>query len=247
MPSVDLWSSVFGLAMLLIGAVVFAFSGRHVWRAITVRRATQSESIQSADPGTLRSLTGTVEPGDSGLLTAPFSGRDCVALRYAAEERRLTPAILLRFVTIHETAGSVAFRLRTAADVVDVDRSVRTVSLERDTIATVPADANPPDRVTQFERTVSGYPQTTRWRTPPAILRPLFTTLSLGTRRYTEQRATRGDTITIVGRVADAGIDPVVVSDATPATTASRMARTSLGGIAIGVGSVLLGALVLTL
>jgi hypothetical protein len=249
MPSAGPWTSVFGIAMILLGAVVLVFSGRHVWRALTVRRATAADSVQSADPGALLSLTGTVEPGNPDPLTAPFSGRDCVALRYAVEERRVTPTVFPGFVTIHETAGSVAFRLRTAAAAVDVEPSVRTVSLDRDTVATVAADAQPPDRVARFEHSTSGYPTTTRWQTPPNVLRSLFATLSLGTRRYTEQRATPGERCTVVGRVTASGasIDPIVVSDATPAATASRMARTSLGGVAIGVGSLLLGAFVLIL
>lgn len=69
--------------------------------------------------------------------------------------------------------------------------------------------------------------------------------LSLGTRRYTERRASPGDEATVVGRADGAGVDPVVVSDRPPGAALYRTVRTSLAGLAVGLGDVLLGALLL--
>lgn len=67
--------------------------------------------------------------------------------------------------------------------------------------------------------------------------------LSVGTRRYTEQRVMPGDDITVLGRVTETGdgVDPLVVSDRSPGQTILRMAKTSLVGLCIGVFAVMLG------
>jgi len=91
------------------------------------------------------------------------------------------------------------------------------------------------------------------WRDPPAFVRPLASALSLGTRRYSEQRLHPGDDVTVVGRVVgdadgdgDAGgVDPIVVSDRPRAETLYRMAKTSLAGLLIGLVGVALGGFLL--
>jgi len=83
---------------------------------------------------------------------------------------------------------------------------------------------------------------TTYWRAPPSFLRPITRHLSLGTRRYSEQRAVPGDDVTVVGRVTERGdgVDPLS-SDRPPRQTFFRMAKTSLVGLCIGVFVVALG------
>jgi hypothetical protein len=248
MVSAPSGSVLFGSALALIGGLVLVVSARYVWRATAVPRARDVSSLADTPPGTLVRVSGTAKQA-SDLLTAPFSGHGCLALRYAVEERRLSPGLLPWFVTLHETAGSDAFRVRTAETVVDVVAPAHTVVLERDVVATVPVGDDLPDRIARFEDATAALPETTFWRDPPSFLRPLVTTLSLGTRRYTEQRAVPEATLTVVGRVTDAddGVDPLVVSDTTSTATVLRMAKTAVAGVSIGVLALGVGLAVLFL
>lgn len=235
--------SVFGVGMLGLGAVVLLVSARFVWRASAIVRGTAVESLETVPAGTLVRVSGTAQQGGEPLLSAPFSGRECLALRYSVEERRLSPMLLPWFVTVHERAGADAFQVRTYESTVDVVEPAQTVVLDRTTVATVGPRATPPDRIAQFEAGVAALPTATVWRDPPGVLEPLATLLSLGTRRYVEQRASPGDEVTVVGRTSGdgSGVDPRVVSNASPRRTVGRMAKTSVVGVAIGAFGVLLG------
>jgi hypothetical protein len=236
---------LFGAAMLLAGAVVLLASVRYVWRASAVVRASTVNSLAGVGSDSLVRLSGTAEPGDDDTLTAPFTGSESLVLRYAVEERRLSPYLLPWFVTIHERAGSVPFRLRTPESVVDVTEPTRTVTLRAERIATVAPDETPPERIERFERRTDALPSTTLWHARPFGVGALLDALSLGTRRYTEARAAPGEDVTVVGRVTDGGVDPLVVSDRSPARTLRRMAGTSLVGLAIGAFVVALGVVLL--
>lgn len=235
--------SLFGVGMLVLGGVVLAFSARYVWRASAIYRARAVASLDGVPAGTLVRVSGTAQQGAASLLPAPFSGRGCLALRYGVEERRLSPMLLPWFVAIHERAGADAFRVRTNESTVDVVEPVHTVVLDRTTVATVDPRTEPPDRIAQYEARTDAIPDSTRWRDPPRVLRPLFSRLSLGTRRYVEQRAVPGAEVTVAGRVTEdgSGIDPRIVADASPWRTVGRMAKTSVVGVAIGAFGVLLG------
>jgi hypothetical protein len=240
--------TVFGAAMLLIGGFVLAVSARYVWRATTVVRATELDRLEDADAGTLVRASGSVTGSDGGVLAAPFSGADCVALRYRIEERRLSVFYLLPwYVDLHGATAAVPFEVETATGAVPVVEPARTVALTTDVVATVGFDEAPPERIRDFVREHLDVPPTSAWRDPPGILRPLFRVLSLGTRRYSEQRAALGDELTVVGRVTPdgAGIDPLVVADRSPAGTVLRMAKTSIGGLLVGLAGLLVGALLL--
>jgi hypothetical protein len=242
-------SQLFGVVLVVGGAVVLAFSGRYVWRATSIYRAASVPALEETSPGTLVRVSGTAHQGDADLLSAPFSGNDCLVLRYAVEERRLSPYLLPWFVTIHELAGSDAFRVRTPEAAVDIVEPTRTVTLERDVVATVPPGDESPERIARFEQTTSAVPMTTHWRSPPSILRPIMARFSLGTRRYTEQRAMPGDEVTVVGHITETGngVDPLVVSDRPPGQTFLRMGKTSLVGLCIGVFVVALGLVLVVL
>ena len=236
-------SQLFGAVLALLGAVVLAFSGLYVWRATSIYRAESVSSLEETTPGSLVRVSGTAEQGPADLLSAPFSGEDCLVLRYAIEERRLSPYLLPWFVTIHELAGSDTFHVRTAKATISIIEPARTVTLARNIVAIVPPGADPPERIARFERSTNAVPRTTVWRSPPSILQPITSRLSLGARRYTEQRAMPGDEVTIVGRVTETGegIDPLVVSDHPPDQTLLRMAKTSLIGLSIGLFVIALG------
>lgn len=236
-------SLLLGAGFVIVGVVVLAFSGRYVWRAVGIYRADPVSTLEGTSPGTFVRVSGTAQQGDADYLTAPFSGTDCLVLRYAVEERRLSPCLLPWFVTIHELAGSDAFRVRTPEAAVAITEPARTVTLDRAVVAIVPPDDEPPERIARFERATRAVPVTTRWRAPPSVLRPITARLSLGARRYTEQRAVPGEEVTVTGRVTETGdgVDPLVVSDRPPRQTILRMARTSLVGLSIGVFAVALG------
>ncbi|WP_245779524.1 hypothetical protein [Halostagnicola kamekurae] len=175
---------------------------------------------------------------------APFSGTDCVALRYQIEERRFSALYLFPwYVTVHEATGAVTFDVQTETGTIPVVEPARTVALSTEVVPTTGSATDPPERIQQFEQESDNVPPSTVWRDPPSVVRPLFSVLSIGTRRYSEQRAAVGDKLTVVGRVTDggSGIDPLVVSDRSPAETVFRMAKTSLGGLLIGVVGLLLG------
>ena len=238
---------LFGVTMLAGGVVVLLASARYVWRAIVVFRAETVESLAGTSAGALVRLSGRAETAAEDPMSAPFTGRQSLVMRYAVEECRLSPfPVLPWFVTIHERAGSVPFRLRTAHEAVEIVEPTRTVTLTKDRVATVGPDETPPEPVGRFERTADALPGRTLWHGRPFGLGAAMRALSLGARRYTEERASPGDEVTVVGRVTEAGgVDPLVVSDRSPAGTLRRMASTSLVGVVIGASVVALGAALL--
>ena len=243
-------TTFFGGAMLLIGGIVLLASGRYIWRATAVLRATDRETLDDVSPNALVRVAGTVTASDDDVLVAPFSGVDCVALRYQIEERRLSFLYLFPwYVTVYEATAAVPFTVRTETDSVSVDEPVQTVALESHVVETTRATAEPTERIATFERDHEAIPASTRWQHPPGFLAPLARTLSLGTRRYSEQRAAVGADITVVGRVTPdrSGLDPIVVSDGSPIATVGRMAKTSIAGVLIGVVGLLLGYFLLFL
>jgi len=242
-------SQLFGGGLAVVGAIVLAFSGRYVWRATSIYRAEPISALNETSSGKLVRVSGTAQQGDADLLTAPFSGNGCLALRYAVEERRLSPYLLPWFVTIHELAGSDAFRVRTPEAAVDIVEPAHTVTLKRTIVATVPSSDESPERIARFEQNTAAVPVVTHWRSPPSLFRPITRALSLGTRRYSEQRVRPGDDVTIVGRITETGdgIDPLVVSDLSAGRTLLRMAKISLIGLCIGVFVVLLGLVLVLL
>lgn len=230
---------------LVLGSVVVAFSARYVWRALAVFRATAVDDPTGVPAGSLVRVSGAAETDTAEPLIAPFSGRPCVTLRYAVEERRLSPFLLPSLVTIHERAAGDAFRVRTPAGAVAVTAPTHSVVVGRDVVARVGRTEAPPPRVARFEREtdVSG---SSVWRRPPSVLRPVVDALSLGTRRYVEDRVEPGDAVTVVGRVTDAGgVDPLVVADRPRGATVVRMARTSLAGVLVGAFAFALGLVIL--
>jgi hypothetical protein len=233
--------------MLLVGIVVFAVSARYVLRATSVYRATEIPDMSESVAGSLVRVSGTVAHQDDALV-APFSETTCVALRYQIEERRLNLLNLIPwYVTIHEATGAVEFTVETRAGSVPIVKPARTVTLTKRIIATNGVDEAPLEQIQTFERDHDDIPETTVWRDPPAVLQPLFRFLALGSRRYSEQRAETGDSVTVVGRITEdaTGIDPLVVSDRPPGNTVFRMAKSSIVGLLASFAGILLGVVLL--
>lgn len=241
-------SELFGGAMVLGGGIVLVVGTRYVWRATAVFRATEVADLTDVDADTLVRVAGSLSASDDELLVAPFSGTDCVVLRQRIEERRLSLSYILPwYVTVYEATGAVSFDVETHVDTIPIVEPARTVALTTTVVETVGPGERSPERIREFERANDEVPPSTVWREPPAIVAPLFRVLSIGTRRYSEQRAAIGDEMTIVGRIpTDAsGIDPLVVADRSPFGTVFRMAKTSIVGLCIGLVGVLLGLFLL--
>ncbi|WP_251330881.1 hypothetical protein [Haloplanus pelagicus] len=227
--------------MLALGLLVTLVSLRYVWRSTALVRADPVSSVDGVAEGTLVRLSGTVEAaGDT--LEAPFSGVDCVALRPSVEERRFGSFLLPTYVTVHDPARSRPFAVRTPDATVLVDAPLRTVALDSTVVATVAPSESPPDRIARYEREADGLSRTTWYRSPSPILAPVARALSLGTRRYDERWVSPGDTVTVVGRVDDGRIDPLVVGDGSPTRILLRLSKTSLAGLLVGAIGLLLGA-----
>ena len=230
-------SALFGLAALVAGAVVCLVSGRHVWRTVSLVRAEAVDRLDSVTNGSLVRVSGTVRAVRT--LTAPFSGADCVALRTVIEERRFGAYLFPTYVTVHESARSTAFEVRTPHATVSVADPARTVALDATTVETVALGDDPPERIARYER---DHGVSVPGRSLPGPLEAVARALSFGTRRYREQRASPGDDVTVVGRVDGGRLDPLVVSTATPLRTLRRLSTTSLTGLLIGVVALALGA-----
>jgi hypothetical protein len=237
LPSIP---SPFGIAMLVVGLFVSLVSLRHVRRTTAISRAPDVSRLDGRADGSLVRLTGTVEAG-SDTIEAPFSGADCVALRPSVEERRLGAFLLPTFVTIHDPARSVDFALRTPRATVPVTAPLRTVALDSSVVETVGPGESPPDRIARYERETDGCPAETAYRSPPALVAPLARALSFGARRYGEARASPGDSVTVVGRVVDGAVDPLIVADGSPTRALLRLSKTSLAGLSIGGVTLVLG------
>ena len=235
--------SLFGVAMLLLGAVVCLVSGCHVWRTVALARAEAVDRIDGVADGSLVRVSGTVADADR-TLTTPFSGSDCVACRTVVEERRPGALLLPTYVTIHDPARSTAFGVRTPHATVSVADPARTVALDSTVVATVSPNDEPPERIDRYERETETLPQETVWTAPPAPLAPVLA-FSFGTRRYSEHRVSPGDEVTVAGRVVDGRLDPLVVSTGTPGGTLARLSKTSLAGLLVGAFAVALGVALL--
>ena len=270
----DLFATVF----FALAGVVILVSIRHVWRASAVYRADGSQSLPSSPSGDLVRLTGTAEVRDdfqsndeeahsstTKLLKAPFTGSDALVLRYTVEERTLGGWVPLpQFVTLHETAGAKPFLLGTETEHVGVGGDPSTVVADSRVVETCSPGEPTSERVRRFEDRIDT--PGSHWRDPPVILRPIARLLSLGTRRYTEERIGTGDRVTVVGHVVESAwlppesddtgertrtpddsrsIDPLIVSTLSPRRTFVRMARASTVGLLIGSLCALLGVFLL--
>lgn len=270
----DLFATLF----LVLAGVVILVSIRHIWRASAVYRADGSQSLPSSSSGDLVRLRGTAEVRDglqsngreahsstTKTLKAPFTGSDALVLRYTVEERTLGGWVPLpQFVTLHETAGAKPFLLRTETEHVAVGGDPSTVVADSRVVETVSPAETPSERVQRFEDRVDT--PGSHWRDPPVIFRPIARLLSLGTRRYAEERVGTGDRVTVVGRVVEStglptgpddtgdrtrspgdsrSIDPLVVSTLSPWRTFVRMTRASTVGLLIGSLCALLGVFLL--
>jgi len=245
LPALSAFPTLFGVAMLLLGAFVCLVSARHLWRTGALVRADPVDRIGGVADGALVRVSGTVDA--ERTLTAPFSGADCVACRAVVEERRPGSFLVPTDVAIHESARGVAFGVRTPHARVSVADPIRTVALDWTAVATVDADDDPPVRIARYERETDGLGRETIWTAPPAPLAPVVRSLSLGRRRYGERRASPGDDVTVAGRVDDGRLDPLVVSAGSAGNALRRLSTTSLAGLLIGALAAAIGAAALLL
>lgn len=240
----ELAPSLFGGVMLLLSAVVVAFSLRHAVRGF---RLVAADPLSSAsETGEFVRTSGSVVT-TTDRLTAPFTGTACVAVQFEVEERGVGPYYLPSWERIGGGRAVTGFEVRADGRQVAVGDDPSTVSLDRSSSVTVPRGQQPPDRVRDYLQTTEEL--TARGARLPKLLAGRF---SFGDRRYLERRLDPGDRVTVFGRVADGRrpdchLDPLVVSDASPGRTALRVALQSATGLAIGAVAGAIGLTVLLL
>lgn len=235
-------AAAFGGGLLLLAAVALAFSLRHATRG--ARLAAADPYTSASEPGDFVRASGAVVTTDE-RLRAPFTGRNCVAVRFDVEERRVGSYYLPSWERIGGGTANTGFEVRADGRRITVGDDPSTVSLGRSASVTVPRDEDPPAEIREYLGAADGV--ATDAVNPP---KPLAGPFSFGDRRYRERRLDPGDHVTVFGRIAgatdpDRRLDPVVVSDASPAETAFRIARQSTAGLAIGAVSGLVGLTVL--
>jgi hypothetical protein len=238
-------TAAFGAAMLAVGLGVVAVSARHTRRTLGLLVA-NGPGGDGPRGGERVRVEGTVRRTDD-TVTAPFTGRDCVAVEFDAEERRLGAYYLPTWVRVGGGRRLTGF-------VVDADGAEgdggdgegeylvsgdAVVSLDRTASVRVDEGETPPAAIRDYRATEgatdAGGPRA------PTLLRRLG--VGLGDRRYLERRLDPGDRVTVVGRREEGRIDPNVISDTTPLRTAIRLGRQSLVGVAIGAFSLVLGGI----
>ncbi|MDS0295075.1 hypothetical protein [Halogeometricum luteum] len=234
-------TAAFGVAMLAVGVIVVAVSARHARRTLGLLAADEPGE-EAPRVGERIRIEGTVRQTDD-TVTAPFTGRDCVAVEFDAEERRLGAYYLPTWVRVGGGRRLTGFDVD--ADGAEGDggdgeylvSGDAVVSLDRTASVRVGEGETPPAAIRDYRAaegaTGAGGPRA------PAPLRRLG--VGLGDRRYLERRLDPGDRVTVVGRREEERIDPAVVSDTTPLRTAIRLGRQSLVGVAIGAFALVLG------
>lgn len=261
-------ATVFGAVVAFAGVLIVLLGGRHGRRASSVLRAPaagERDAPAGATDAPLVRLEGAVDlvpdggarreaPRSSSSrsggepIEAPFSGTPSVVVRHVVEERQLGTALLLIpwSVTIHEDAASTPFQVRTPAATATVEGSVGTAVLDAERVATVGPDESPPDRILAFDAEAGLGDRRSPLASLPGPLAGLGRAVGLGRRTYSEERLEPGDEATVVGYpLGDDTVDPLVVSDRSPRRTFLAMARTGLVAVAIGLGTLAVGALVL--
>lgn len=228
---------VFGSFVLLVGAVVAGVSAVHARKGVSVLLADET----TGKPGDTVRIEGTVVPGDD-VVVGPFTGRECVAVEFEEEERRLGTAYVPEWIRVGGGRRLTAFTVAGEdGGEVFVDGDA-VVSLDPSSSVRVSEDETPPEPIREYRNERELTAEANRSEVP-ALARQF----GLGDRRYVERRLDPGDEVTVVGRLTGepGRIEPTVVSDTTPLRTATRLGRQSVIGGAIGAFSILLGLVLL--
>lgn len=246
--------ALFTLGLAILGVALLGYGGRGL---APVYRMWHGDPVAVRD---LEHREGPVEVqgtavGDGRAVVAPFSGRECLACRYAVDEYR-SAGKHSHWETLTEGAGGVPFLVDDGTGTVPVDPAGADLRLEAHTTR-VDAGDEPPERIAEYvQQTDPVDPNDQTWDL--GVLE-----LHVGNdQRFLERRLDPGEDVYVYGSVArpaeapawgsdrvDAEIgggNPFVVSDTSERKTAWRIARRPLA-VAVAGAAILfvLGLIVL--
>jgi len=191
---------LFSLPFLGVGLVALAFSASALSDAgqtlfMTVHTAvTEPVSPGEAPDSGHAVVTGTVDAGPDGELSAPFSGSSAVAYRYGIRQQ----SDGVGWWQVADTEYAEPFVLKGSLDRILVDPGKEPLDVAFETDATVDADGSLPDRTTESIREsaaidLNALPQVRA----AAVDEP---------RRYEEGTVEPGETLSVYGAVTDGGV-----------------------------------------
>lgn len=187
MQLVDYVALIAGTGFAVVG-LLFVLSGvQHYFdgRRITAQEVTPIGRLESGPVA----IAGTARPASEGVLSAPFTDRDCVAFTYRVKETdgkdRSEPFIA-------EGTESVPFYVEDGTGEVLVRPEAADIELERGTEIIVKRDEQPPETIERFlsRRDDIGEPT-----------EPLIEALwpGVGTRSFRERLLAPGDKVYVFG------------------------------------------------
>jgi len=232
--------SVITLAFVGIGGYVAYTGGRELFRVY---------HILQNDPVSIRELEGRSGPveiegrarpeDDSGTVTAPFTGTECLAYEYEVQELR-TSGKHSHWQTIDEGADGVEFGVSDDTGRVRVDPAGAEVKLDEHTMRVSPGEELPAELAAYVESTDEVEKQ-------DATVDLVVAELNVGNKqRFTERRLDVGESVYVYGQartspstewgstgvnvvVGDGEAAPVfVISDTGERETAWQFARGGL-------------------
>ncbi|MDT3436298.1 GIDE domain-containing protein [Haloarcula sp. 1CSR25-25] len=218
------------------------------------------------DPVPVRSLDGHTGPveitgtavadEDTGTVTAPFTGSECLAYTYEVEEYR-SSGKHSHWKTLDEGQAGVDFVVDDGTDRVRVNPDGADVRFESQSVTVSPGTELPERLADYVERTEAVEAQ-------DGSVNLLVTEISLGNRqRFTERRLDVGEDVYVYGQatrgpatewgsnlvdaiVGDGDGTPVfVISDTSERGTAWRIARGAITEAVFGLLAAVIGAVVL--
>jgi len=238
------------LVASVLGLLVGAAASYQGWRTLAPAR-----DILRNDPVAVRDLLyeeGPVEvsgtarvDADAGTAFAPFSGTECLAYEYEAQEYR-GGGQHAHWQTVDEGLRAVPFLIEDDSGTVSVDPRGAEIHLDEETMTIDPGE-RPPD---QIERYIQ---QTEDLELQNDTIDLVVTELNTGNRqRFVERRLDVGESVHGYGDVGKAragewgtrtvdavlqhGEDvPLVISDAPERDTAWRVVKNRLLWLAVGV------------
>jgi hypothetical protein len=231
---------LFLLVFAAIGGYLLYTGGRELYTVVHILRN------DPVDIRTLDGYTGPVEiegtavvDDDSGTVTSPFTGSECLAYTYEVEELR-SSGKNSNWKTLDEGMGGVNFLVDDGTDRVLVDPSDADVRFESHTV-TVPPGTELPDRLAEYVAATEAVDAQDR------TLNLVVTELAVGNKqRFTERRLDLGEHVYVYGQAkrgpaaewgsnrVDAvvgsgkGTPVFVISDTDERGTAWRIARGGL-------------------
>lgn len=247
------------LTVALVGAYVWVADGRRFQTVYHLLRT---------DSGPIRDLDGSRGPvglrgravvGDDDTVTAPFTGTECLACTYEAEER-LKGVNGHSWTTLDEGMSGVDFVVEDDTGRVAVDAAGANLQFEDHTTTILPDDDDLPERVADYVAGSSDIDR--RNRTVDLSIAQLHTGNRL---RFTEQRLDVGEQVYVHGQ-ARAGpsvergsnlIDTIVgdgeaipafvISDTNKRGTAWRLAQPGLRRFLMAVSTIGVGGVLVAL